>query len=74
MPGVLFVLELFIEVPVEGEIVATVCFLFITIANPIVQAYFRPEIKSVLLSHCPCLSSYMCCSCTHSIFVESFTD
>ena len=68
MPGVLnFVLELFIEVPVEGEIVATVCFLFITVANPIVQTYFRPEIKSVLLSRCPCLSSYMCCSCTHSI-------
>ena len=68
IPGFLyFSLELFFEVPVEGDIVTTLCFLFITIANPIVQAYFRPEIRRILLSRCPCLSSYVCCSCTHSI-------
>ena len=40
-----FVLDVFIEVPEEYGLVATVCFVFITVANPIVQAYFRPEIK-----------------------------
>uniref|UniRef100_A0A1X7SXZ7 Uncharacterized protein n=1 Tax=Amphimedon queenslandica TaxID=400682 RepID=A0A1X7SXZ7_AMPQE len=29
--------------------------LFITIASPIIQSFFRPEIKSVLASHCPLL-------------------
>ena len=68
IPGFLyFILDLFIEVSLEGEIVATVCFLFITVANPIVQAYFRPEIKSVLLSRCPLLSACVCCSCSHAV-------
>ena len=67
-PGFLyFIFLLFIEVPLEGNAVTTICFLFITIANPIVQAYFRPEIKSVLLSHCPLLSACVCCSCSHAI-------
>ena len=52
---------------VEFVIVASVCFLFITVANPIVQAYFRPEIKSVLLSRCPLLSTCVCCSCSHTV-------
>ena len=68
IPGIIyFILDLFIEVPEEYGLVATVCFVFITIANPIVQAYFRPEIKSVLLSHCPLLSSCVCCSCSRAI-------
>ena len=62
-----FILNIFIEVPVEVDIVAAVCFVFITIANPIVQAYFRPEIKSVLLSRCPLLSACLCCSCSHAV-------
>ena len=62
-----FILDLFIEVSVDGDIVATTCFLFITIANPIVQAYFRPEIKTVLLSRCPLLSACVCCSCSHAV-------
>ena len=63
-----FILDLFIEVvPEEVDIVAIVCFLFITVANPVVQAYFRPEIKSVLLSRCPLLSTCVCCSCSHAI-------
>ena len=62
-----FILDMFIEVPEEYGLVATVCFVFITIANPIVQAYFRPEIKSVLLSRCPLLSAYVCCSCSHAV-------
>ena len=65
---IFFFLDLFIEVvPVEGDIVATVCFLFITIANPIVQAYFRPEIKRVIFSRCPFLSACVCCSCSHAV-------
>ena len=68
IPGFLyFILDLFIEVPEEYGLVATVCFVFITIANPIVQAYFRPEIKSVLLSRCPFLSACVCCSCSHAV-------
>ena len=67
IPGFLyFILDLFIEVPEEYGLVATVCFVFITIANPIVQAYFRPEIKSVILSHCPFLSACVCCSCSRA--------
>ena len=62
-----FILDMFIEVPEEYGLVATVCFVFITIANPIVQAYFRPEIKSVLLSRCPLLSACVCCSCSHTV-------
>ena len=68
IPGIIyFILDLFIEVPEEYGLVATVCFLFITIANPIIQAYFRPEIKSVLLSRCPLLSACLCCSCSHAV-------
>ena len=69
IPGIIyFILYLFIEVvPVEVNIVPNVCFLFITIANPVVQAYFRPEIKSVLLSRCPLLSACVCCSCSHTV-------
>ena len=58
---------LFNVVLVEFVTVASVCFLFITVANPIVQAYFRPEIKSVLLSRCPFLSTCVCCSCSHAV-------
>ena len=68
IPGFLyFILNLFIEVPAEVGLVAGVCFVFITVANPVVQAYFRPEIKSVLLSRCPLLSTCVCCSCSHAI-------
>ena len=69
IPGfIYFILYLFIEVlPVEVNIVATVCFVFITVANPVIQAYFRPEIKSVLLSRCPFLSACVCCSCSHAV-------
>ena len=68
IPGFLyFIFLLFIEVPFEGNAVSAICFLFIMVANPIVQAYFRPEIKSVLLSHCPLLSSCVCCSCSRAI-------
>ena len=62
-----FILLLFIKVPSEGNAVGIICFLFITVANPIVQAYFRPEIKNVLFSRCPLLSSCVCCSCSHGV-------
>ena len=68
IPGFLyFTILLFIDVPFEGNAVGTICFLFLTVANPIVQAYFRPEIKRILLSRCPLLSSCVCCSCSHTI-------
>ena len=35
-------------------------FIFL-VANPIIQSYFRPEIKSVLASRCP-LFFYCACS------------
>ncbi|XP_011402967.1 PREDICTED: somatostatin receptor type 2-like [Amphimedon queenslandica] len=46
-------LYLFIDVPIWFIIVGTICFLFITVANPVIQSYFRPEIMSVLVSCCP---------------------
>ena len=59
-------LQRFIELSAAGEKVSIVFFIFITIANPIVQAYFRPEIKSVILSQCPFLSACVCCSCSRA--------
>ena len=53
VPGVIyFLLLLFIDVPLWYIIFVTICFLFITIASPVIQSYFRPEIKSVLVSCC----------------------
>ena len=52
-PVLYFLFSLFIDAPLWFNIVATICFLFITVANPVIQSYFRPEIKSVLVSCCP---------------------
>ena len=61
MPSVLyFLLYLFIDVPIWFVIVGTICLLFITVANPVIQSYFRPEIMSVLVSCCP-FNMYACC-------------
>ena len=61
IPGVLyFLLSLFIDVPLWFNIMAHICFLFITVANPVIQSYFRPEIKSVLVSCCP-HRIFVCC-------------
>ena len=61
VPGVLYLfLSLFINLPLWFNIVATICFLFITVASPIIQSYFRPEIKSVLVSRCP---HHICVCC-----------
>ena len=61
IPGFLyFVLLLFIDVPLWFNIMVNICFLFITIANPVIQSYFRPEIKSVLVSCCP-IHFCICC-------------
>uniref|UniRef100_A0A1X7SPA7 G-protein coupled receptors family 1 profile domain-containing protein n=1 Tax=Amphimedon queenslandica TaxID=400682 RepID=A0A1X7SPA7_AMPQE len=61
VPAVLyFLLHLFIDVPLWLNLAATICFLFITVANPVMQSYFRPEIKSVLFRCCP-LKIYVCC-------------
>uniref|UniRef100_A0A1X7SP39 G-protein coupled receptors family 1 profile domain-containing protein n=1 Tax=Amphimedon queenslandica TaxID=400682 RepID=A0A1X7SP39_AMPQE len=50
VPGVLyFLLYLFIDVPLWLNIAATICFHFITVTNPIMQSYFRPEIKSIYI-------------------------
>ena len=62
VPGVLyFLLHLFIvDVPLWLNLFATICFIFITVANPVIQSYFRPEIKSVFVSHCP---HHICVCC-----------
>ena len=62
IPGILyFLLHLFIvDVPLWLNLFATICFLFITVANPVIQSYFRPEIKSVLVSRCP---HHICVCC-----------
>ena len=61
VPGFLyFFLSLFIDVPVWFETVAIICFDFITVANPVIQSYFRPEIKSVLVS---CFPRHICVCC-----------
>ena len=61
VPAVLyFILHLFIDVPIWFIIVAIICFHFITVANPVIQSYFRPEIKSVLFTRCP-LHICVCC-------------
>ena len=68
VPGFLsFFLYLFIDVPVWFNDIAHSCFLFITVANPIIQSYFRPEIKSFLVSRCPLLFTCVCCSCLHAV-------
>ena len=54
VPGVLyFLVSLFINASLWFNAVATLCFLFITIASPFIQSYFRPEIKSFFVSRCP---------------------
>ena len=64
VPGVIYfiLLHLFIvDVPIWFIIAAIICFLFITVASPVIQSYFRPEIKSVLVSCCPLLFAFVCC-------------
>ena len=52
-PGtILIILIPFVESPTELFLTSYICILFITVANPIVQSYFRPEIKSTLLAMC----------------------
>ena len=54
VPAVLYYFfYLFINAPLWFNTVSTICFLFITIASPVIQSYFRPEIKSVLVLCCP---------------------
>ena len=62
-----FLLQLFIIVPNQFFLALSVTFSLVTIASPIIQSYFRPEIKSVLVSHCPCLFTCVCCSCVHPV-------
>uniref|UniRef100_A0A1X7SVF0 G-protein coupled receptors family 1 profile domain-containing protein n=1 Tax=Amphimedon queenslandica TaxID=400682 RepID=A0A1X7SVF0_AMPQE len=57
----------FITVPYEVYVTGYIIFCFVTIASPIIQSYFRPEIKSVLVSRCPLLFSCVCCSCVHAL-------
>uniref|UniRef100_A0A1X7T742 Uncharacterized protein n=1 Tax=Amphimedon queenslandica TaxID=400682 RepID=A0A1X7T742_AMPQE len=62
-----FLLLFFIAVPHELFVTGYLVFFFVTIASPIIQSYFRPEIKSVLVSRCPLLFTCVCCSCVHAI-------
>ena len=62
-----FFLQFFTLLPSEVYVTSYVLFTFITIASPIIQSYFRPEIKSVLVSRCPLLFTCVCCSCVHAV-------
>ena len=42
----------FIDTSFELFATSTACYHFITVANPIIQSYFRPEIKSAFISFC----------------------
>ena len=59
--------QIFIDLPYECYVTSGIIFSSITIVSPIVQSYFRPEIKSVLVSHCPLLFTCVCCSCAHAV-------
>ena len=51
MPSLIAVILIpVIEVPTVFFVTSQICLLFITVANPIVLSYFRPEIKNSLLS------------------------
>ena len=62
-----FLLQIFISLPREFFVTAYIVYFFVPIASPIIQSYFRPEIKSVLVSRCPLLFTCVCCSCVHAI-------
>ena len=62
-----FLLRSFIFLPYEYNVTSYIVHFFVTIASPIIQSYFRPEIKSVLVSHCPLLFTCVCCSCVHAV-------
>ena len=60
LPGIIMlVLFPFVRtVPKEYNVTCFICFLFVTIANPIVQSCFRPEVKGVLHSLYQRMSGY----------------
>ena len=58
-----FLLQTFVFLPYEFTVTSDIVFYFVTIVSPIIQSYFRPEIKSVLVSRCPLLFTCVCCSC-----------
>ena len=62
-----FIVQLIVFIPYEYYIFGMACFQFVTIANPVIQAYFRPEIKNFLHSKCPFLFTCVCCSYMHAI-------
>uniref|UniRef100_A0A1X7UHD2 G-protein coupled receptors family 1 profile domain-containing protein n=1 Tax=Amphimedon queenslandica TaxID=400682 RepID=A0A1X7UHD2_AMPQE len=62
-----FLLRIFIFLPYEFFITSHIVYSFVTVASPIIQSYFRPEIKSVLVSRCPLLFTCVCCSCIHAV-------
>ena len=66
--GFFLLLGIFIFLPYEFNVTSYIVFCFVTIASPIIQSYFRPEIKSVLVSRCPFLFTCVCCSCVHAVY------
>uniref|UniRef100_A0A1X7T1B8 G-protein coupled receptors family 1 profile domain-containing protein n=1 Tax=Amphimedon queenslandica TaxID=400682 RepID=A0A1X7T1B8_AMPQE len=62
-----YLLQFFIFPPYEIYVTGYIVSYFVTIASPIIQSYFRPEIKSVLVSRCPLLFTCVCCSCVHAV-------
>ena len=62
-----FLLQLFIIVPNQFLLALFLTFSLVTIASPIIQSYFRPEIKSFLVSRCPLPFTCGCFSCVHPV-------
>uniref|UniRef100_A0A1X7UIS3 G-protein coupled receptors family 1 profile domain-containing protein n=1 Tax=Amphimedon queenslandica TaxID=400682 RepID=A0A1X7UIS3_AMPQE len=58
-----FFLQIFIFLPYEIYVTGYIVFCFVTIASPIIQSYFRPEIKSFLVSCCPLLFTCINLAC-----------
>ena len=48
------VIDIFVKLPTVIYPIIQVCFLFITVANPLVQSFFRPDVRDALnyIFHC----------------------
>ena len=69
IPGLIeFFLGIFYELPLSADYIGNMFFVFIAVANPVVQSFFRRDIKTFCFSHCPLLSACLCCSCLHNVF------
>ena len=64
-----FILLLFIKVPSEGNAVGIICFLFITIANPILFRHTSDQRLKMFYFHGVLSSHHVCVVHAHMVFV-----